>query len=59
MSSSQHDTRRDPRDTARYVQRLAKELRTMAQESDLAFLAYLLSMAEEEAAATVRRLDEK
>jgi hypothetical protein len=59
MSSSQHVTKRDPRDTARYVQRLAKELRTMAQESDLAFLAYLLSMAEEEAAATVRRLDEK
>lgn len=28
----------------------------MAADSDLAFLAYLLSMVEEEAAATARRL---
>jgi hypothetical protein len=52
-------TRRDARDTARYIQRMAKELRTLAIESELGFLAYLLSMVEDDAAATARQLTDK
>ena len=52
-------SQRDARETARYIQRLAKELRTMAAESDLGFLAYLLAMVEDDAAATARQLGEK
>jgi hypothetical protein len=49
---------RTARDTASYIERLAKELRAMAAESDLGFLAYLLSMAEEEAGNVVRQRSE-
>jgi hypothetical protein len=35
--------------TAEYVQGMAKELRVMAAKVDLGFLAYLLSMVEQEA----------
>jgi hypothetical protein len=52
-------TRRDARETARYIQQMAKELRNMASESNLGFLAYLLSMVEDDAAATARQQDEK
>ncbi len=52
-------TQRDARDTARYIQRMAKELRTMAVESNLGFLAYLLSMVEDDAAATARQPNDK
>ena len=52
-------TQRDARDTARYIQRMAKELRSMAVESNLGFLAYLLSMVEDDAAATVRQPNDK
>ena len=52
-------TPRDARDTALYIQRLARELRTMAAESDLGFLAYLLAMVEDDAAATARQLGDK
>lgn len=43
-------------DRARYVERVAREMRVMALRSELGFLAYLLSMVEEEAATTVNRL---
>jgi hypothetical protein len=56
MSETEGQPKRDPQDTARYIQRLAKELRVMATEAGLPFLAYLLSMVEDDAAATVRRL---
>ena len=51
--------RRDALETARYIQQFAKELRSLAGEADLGFLAYLLAMVEEDAAATVRRIANK
>ncbi len=47
------------RETAEYVGRLAGELRAIAAQSDLEFLAYLLSMVEEGAVATEQRLADK
>jgi hypothetical protein len=38
---------------------MARELRTLAVGSDLGFLAYLLSMVEDDAAATARQLTGK
>jgi len=49
----------DPQVIARYIQRMVRELRTLAAKSELSFLAYLLAMAEEEAAATARQQDGK
>ena len=43
-------------DTALYIAGLAKELRELARQADLGFLAYLLSMVEEDATDTARRL---
>lgn len=48
----------DPRETARYVEQFARELRKMAKAADIGFLAFLLAMVEDEAAATLRRLGE-
>ena len=45
-------------ETARYIGNMAKELRAMAVRADLDFLAYLLSMVEDDAVATLQRLDE-
>ena len=47
---------RDARETAEYIEGLAKDLRRLAGAADLGFLAYLLAMVEDDAAATVRRL---
>jgi hypothetical protein len=47
---------RDARETAQYIEGLAKDLRRLAAAADLGFLAYLLAMVEDDAAATVRRL---
>ncbi|HET7717631.1 MAG TPA: hypothetical protein VFK86_18560 [Bauldia sp.] len=44
------------RETARYIEVLAKELRRLALAADLGFLAYLLAMVEDDAAATSRKL---
>lgn len=44
--------------TARYIGNMAKELRMMAAKADLGFLAYLLSMVEDDAVATLRSLNE-
>jgi hypothetical protein len=41
----------DPSDAARYIGRLAGDLRRIAAGAELDFLAYLLAMVEEEAAA--------
>jgi hypothetical protein len=46
----------NPREAARYIEQLARELKEMAQRTNLAFLAFLLSMVEDEAIATARRL---
>lgn len=46
-------------ETADYISVLARELRTLAANADLAFLAYLLAMVEDDAQATVRRLSER
>ena len=43
------------RETANYISGVTHELRALAVKSDLTFLSYLLSMAEEEAMATVRQ----
>ena len=42
-------------DTAQYITILAHELRTLAARADLGFLAYLLAMVEDEAAASVHK----
>jgi hypothetical protein len=47
------------RETADYVERLAREVRVIAAQSDLEFLAYLFSMVEDHAAAAGRRLADK
>ena len=44
-------------DAAHYIRQLAGELHGIAAQSRLAFLAYLLKMAEEEAASLAERLD--
>jgi len=36
--------------TARYIERISKELKGLANDSELAFLGYLLGMVQEEAA---------
>jgi len=56
MGSVRPQSSSTTRETADYVERLARELRAIAAQSDLEFLAYLFSMVEEDAAATGRRL---
>jgi hypothetical protein len=45
------DTTGSKTEAARYIGGMARELRTMATKSDLGFIAYLLSMVEQEADA--------
>lgn len=45
-----------PEETADYINGIARELRAMAARANLGFLAYLLAMAEDEAAEVARRL---
>jgi len=59
METTEPAPPRTARDTACYIERLAKELRAMAAESNLGFLAYLLSMVEEEAGTISRHRSEK
>ena len=42
-------------ETAEYIGGIARELRSLASQADLGFLAYLLSMVEQEAAETSSR----
>jgi len=42
-------------ETAEYIGGIARELRAIAAQAELGFLAYLLSMVEHEAAETVTR----
>ncbi len=49
----------DAEDTARYIGRLAHELRALAAKANLGFLAYLLAMVEDDAVATAQRLAER
>ena len=56
MGSVRPQSSSTTRETADYVERLARELRAIAAQSDLEFLAYLFSMVEEDAAAMGRRL---
>ena len=42
-------------ETARYIAGISKELRALAAQSGQDFIAYLLSMAEEEASHTARK----
>jgi hypothetical protein len=46
-----------PRETAGYIEQLARELKEMALRTNLAFLAFLLNMVEDEAVAVGRRID--
>jgi hypothetical protein len=50
------ESSRDARETAEYIEGMARDLRRLAAAADLGFLAYLLAMVEDDAAATVRRL---
>lgn len=50
------ETSRSSRDTAQYIETMAKEMKQLAARADLGFLAYLLAMVEDDAAATVKRL---
>ena len=59
MSMTVKPDRVDAAETARYIAGLAKELRALAANQDLGFLAYLLAMVEDDAQATVRRLSEQ
>jgi len=59
MATTEPARLRSARDTATYIENLAKELRLMAAESKLGFLAYLISMVEEEARNTARQLAAK
>ena len=59
MPTTKPASHNDAGDTARYIERLARELRTMAAGVDLQFLAYLLAMVEDEAANSGRRLGAK
>ena len=45
----------DGEEAAQYIAALARELRLMAAKADLGFLAYLLAMVEDEAAASARK----
>ena len=56
IQSRLDETARDARETAEYMEGLARDLRRLAATADLGFLAYLLAMVEDDAAATVRRL---
>ena len=47
---------RSSRDTAQYIETMAKEMKQLAARADLGFLDYLLAMVEDDASATVRRL---
>lgn len=49
---------RDPRETAQYIHALARDLKQLARDAKLGFLAYLLAMVEDDAATTIRKLDE-
>jgi hypothetical protein len=59
MASAEPQVPVSTRETADYVERLARELRALAVQSDLEFLAYVFSMVEDDAAATGRRLADK
>ena len=59
MGSIRPKTSPTTRQTADYVERQARELRAIAVQSDLEFLAYLFSMVEDDAAAMGRRLADK
>ncbi|MBN8997800.1 MAG: hypothetical protein J0H94_21535 [Rhizobiales bacterium] len=58
MTTGQDELGPDARETTRYIQQFSKELRGLAQKANLVFLAFLLSMAEDEANATLRRMGE-
>lgn len=45
-----------PEQTADYIHGIVRELRTLAANSNMGFLAYLLAMAEDESGETARRL---
>jgi hypothetical protein len=57
MDGKSPEPARSSRDVADYIGALAKDMKRLAAEADLGFLAYLLAMAENEAGATVRRLE--
>jgi hypothetical protein len=59
MASIESQAQPTTRETVDYVERLVRELRAIAAQSDLEFLAYVLSMVEDHAAATGRRLADK
>ncbi|MBN9433854.1 MAG: hypothetical protein J0I45_15590 [Bosea sp.] len=51
MSPDTHPRRPDPKDraeTVRYIGRMASELKGLAASAELDFVAYLLSMVEED-----------
>ena len=55
MALTEPPKRPDGEEAAQYVAALAHELRMVAAKADLGFLAYLLGMVEDEAAASMRK----
>jgi hypothetical protein len=55
MTSAGLGPKADPRDVARYIEHMARELRTLAAGADLGFLAYLLAMVEDEGSNAARK----
>jgi hypothetical protein len=47
------------RETAKYIEHMARELRSLAMGVRLEFIAYLLSMVEDECTATARKLGDR
>jgi hypothetical protein len=58
MPTMRPSSANDGGETARYIEQLAKELRIMAAEKNLDFLAFLIGMVEDEAGVTAKRLAE-
>jgi hypothetical protein len=59
METNEPESPQSQRDTLNYVEHFAKDLRTIAVQSNLGFLAYLFSMVEDDAAASAKRLSDK
>jgi hypothetical protein len=57
MTGGENKNVPNPREAARYIEQLARELKGVAQGANLAFMAFLLSMVEDEAVATARRME--
>ena len=56
MSPGKVSPPEDRLDTIQYIEQMARELRGLAEKADVALVAYLLAMVEDETAAIVRQI---